>query len=913
MYINLVNMWYLLDKENYNTMKSQDDKILQLINQQTKKFLEDYDVDKAPTTNFITKETGFDRSVVSKRLNQLFKEKELIKINTRPVIYLRSDEKGRSNNAYASVDDFKNSSQSDIWREIIGWNGSLGDVIEQLKASLIYPPSGLPAIIFGESGTGKTFLIKKLFEFAKVQNILEPDAQLVVINCAQYANNPELLSSMLFGYVKGAFTGADSDKEGAIQATNNGILFLDEVHRLSAEGQEKLFTFLDTGEFSPVGNDARKITSKTRLFFATTKEEKDFLNTFLRRIPIKIKLPSLDQRGAYEKRILTYTMFLKQAERTKCEIEISKQCISLICHYHFKSNVGELKNLIQNIVAKKYAFKSSEHKIEIKIGDLPNNILEKMRANNFSIIPDKTKMTFSPKDVYKNLIYSDSSELVSKMTFSWKSLLKLQADKAKQKNMYYQIVQKQTHEILYSAYNTERTLIADYSDVITSIFSVAQIDSLNLQNASVYDLATYIYYLMRNDTVADYTADENLELISQLFEQELQIVDKLVPLIEMHFEVSIKECDRLWLAVLISNDNLNVLPRIPAIIVAHGYATASSMTDTCNHFLQNSIFTPVDLKPDVSRSEMITYLRDLIKRINPREGLVILMDMGALDSIIEPIQNECPCDLLVINNVSMSVMLEIGNQLLLERDLQTIQDHLPKDIIESKLCIPQLSSPATIITTCMTGMGSAQRIKNILSQSFRDLVNVQVEAFDFKELVNYHDSDMLTRKNVIAIVGIDNPDVEEIPYFGLEEIMTGEKIKSLQGVLKPFSSKANLDSWEKQLIKNFSLDRILDSLTVISPNKVINVIGKYIQEIQIDLSKKLTNRVQISLYVHIANMIERIIRGNEIKEYNGNNKEIIRDHCFSVLKKYNSVLENSFSIKINDPETAYIRDLIVHS
>ena len=59
-------------------------------------------------------------------------------------------------------------------------------------------------------------------------------------------------------------------------------------------------------------------------------------------------------------------------------------------------------------------------------------------------------------------------------------------------------------------------------------------------------------------------------------------------------------------------------------------------------------------------------------------------------------------------------------------------------------------------------------------------------------------------------------------------------------------------------------------------------------------------------------MIERIIRGNEIKEYNGDNKLIVRDNCFSVLKKYNSVLENSFAIKINDPETAYIRDLIVH-
>lgn len=69
----------------------------------------------------------------------------------------------------------------------------------------------------------------------------------MTVNCAQYANNPELLTSQLFGHLKGAFTGADSDKIGAFQSAEGGVLFLDEVHRLSPEGQEKLFTFLDQG------------------------------------------------------------------------------------------------------------------------------------------------------------------------------------------------------------------------------------------------------------------------------------------------------------------------------------------------------------------------------------------------------------------------------------------------------------------------------------------------------------------------------------------------------------------------------------------------------------------------------------------------------------------------------------------
>lgn len=69
------------------------------------------------------------------------------------------------------------------------------------------------------------------------------------MNCAQYVNNIELLSSNLFGYVKGAFTGAYATTKGLLEAADGGMLFLDEVHRLNSESQEKLFVFLDQGIF----------------------------------------------------------------------------------------------------------------------------------------------------------------------------------------------------------------------------------------------------------------------------------------------------------------------------------------------------------------------------------------------------------------------------------------------------------------------------------------------------------------------------------------------------------------------------------------------------------------------------------------------------------------------------------------
>jgi sigma-54 dependent transcriptional regulator of gfr operon len=124
----------------------------------------------------------------------------------------------------------------------------------------------------------------------------------VSFNCAQYASNPELLAANLFGYVKGAFTGAQSDKAGAFEAANGGVLFLDEVHRLDAQGQEKLFTWLDRKEIYRVGT-AQGMPISLRLVFATTEDiHSTFLTTFIRRIPILVSLPDLQPAAATRKK-----------------------------------------------------------------------------------------------------------------------------------------------------------------------------------------------------------------------------------------------------------------------------------------------------------------------------------------------------------------------------------------------------------------------------------------------------------------------------------------------------------------------------------------------------------------------------------------------------------------------------------
>ncbi|MCQ5280646.1 sigma 54-interacting transcriptional regulator, partial [Clostridium sp. DFI.1.208] len=103
----------------------------------------------------------------------------------------------------------------------------------------------------------------------------------------EYSNNPELFLTNLVGYTKGAYTGAEEDKEGLLSIADNGMIFMDEFHSLRPECQEKIFLFMDKGIFHKVGDIETWYSSKIRLIFATTENPSNvLLKTLLRRIPI---------------------------------------------------------------------------------------------------------------------------------------------------------------------------------------------------------------------------------------------------------------------------------------------------------------------------------------------------------------------------------------------------------------------------------------------------------------------------------------------------------------------------------------------------------------------------------------------------------------------------------------------------
>ncbi|SFB10920.1 sigma 54-interacting transcriptional regulator [Clostridium frigidicarnis] len=265
---------------------------------------------KGITTLQIAEELGIRRNLVSQYLNELVEEGKAIKSKTRPVLFTYV-----MHNATRTIVHNK----KDIFNELVGYNGSLREAVEKCKAAVYYPSKDMSILLTGDSGVGKSYIAGLIHKYAEDEGKIKSGSPFIIFNCADYADNPELLSANIFGYIKGSFTGAEKDHLGALELADGGYLFLDEVHRLSAEGQEKLFVFMDKGLFKRVGESKAERNVNVRFIFATTEDpQQALLQTFRRRIPLSVNIPKLDDRPIDERLIMIYRFFKEES------IEIEK-------------------------------------------------------------------------------------------------------------------------------------------------------------------------------------------------------------------------------------------------------------------------------------------------------------------------------------------------------------------------------------------------------------------------------------------------------------------------------------------------------------------------------------------------------------------------------------------------------------
>ncbi len=355
------------------------------------------------------------RNNASTDLNELWQDGKIIKITGKKkfeffsqyVFYSLTGIKLHGSVSCISLQDLVKQNTmpmiiEDPFENLIGAHESLKDAIVSAKASILYPGGTMHTLLLGESGVGKSLFAKTMYQFGANEGVFDKESKFVVFNCADYANNSELLLSQLFGSLKGSYTGADQTREGLIAHADGGVLFLDEVHRLPPEGQEMLFYFIDTGKYRMLGESGIEHRANVSLIMATTEDpDNHLLTTFMRRIPMVIRIPNLAKKSVEEKKNLILYLYNLEAIATHIPISIDREALLALILYNPAGNIGQLKNDIRLSVARSYLEQKQSLSDQLIIHEYS---LSQLVQNSMEILDSKTKESYT-KQLIKDIYY----------------------------------------------------------------------------------------------------------------------------------------------------------------------------------------------------------------------------------------------------------------------------------------------------------------------------------------------------------------------------------------------------------------------------------------------------------------------------------------------------------------------------
>lgn len=903
----------------------------------------------------ISKKLNILRNNASSDLNKLYKLGKIIKIKGKPTKYFHRSifenifgiflseieiECSSINDLLNKDEQFSNSctksthynnkiSLLDPFSNLIGYNDSLTNIVNVAKSAILYP-NGLHTLLVGESGVGKSLFAELMYEYGLINKIFKSNSSFITFNCADYANNPNLLVTQLFGCKKGAYTGADSNKEGLIEKANGGVLFLDEIHRLPPEGQEMLFLFIDKSKFRRLGETSCERTSNVFIIAATTEDpNSSLLTTFIRRIPSIIKIPNFKERSIKEKLEIINTLYILESKKIKKELLIDKKCILKLLSYNPPGNIGQLSSDIKLSVARGY-FESKLNnldKVTIKEINLPiynsnSNLdiktrksIESLLIDNFYILKPSSKIDANYLSLNK---YDYIKQYINEISTA--------SEESSIKELFKNYTKRIEKDIFLQ--NLYPDFINDEVNEIVNILSEMLYKDINL----ILDKSSYIALALYFKNLNDRTlTDESIRNTHDKYisNKITNLSKKIIQILERKFNIQCTNSDINTLSVIINSlENKEIFDAVGIIVAAHGSSTASDIASVANELLGVNFAIPIDMPLTDPPNKLLDTIIDKINSNTFSRGVIIFADMGSLTTFDSIIKEKTCKEVFTIDSLNILLIIEsIRKSIFLKSDLYDILYDIKKSNmnltlnlnrkIENFLCIKRSK---IIYTLCNSGEGSALYLKynidNILKEN--NIYNVEVVPLNLENKKQLRDiiSKTSIDKEIIAIVGSINPSLNNIPFISLEDILLHNGMEKLiyliDSKLINTTTKNSINTLNKEIVINITCDAVNKYLNILSAEKIKEYILEFINNIE-DLNKihiDISNLTK--LFIHLSCMIERILLNEFVLTPNENFDVYKKKHLklLNLIKKSINCIERNLNISIPDNELYYICEII---
>ncbi|WOC32461.1 MULTISPECIES: sigma 54-interacting transcriptional regulator [Caproicibacterium] len=856
----------------------------------------------------LAEDLGLSRANVSSDLNALCKAGLAEKYGSKP-IYYKIAEATVCQSGELLLDAFVQS------------NHSLFHCVEEAKAAVLYPPHGMHMLFFGETGVGKSMFAELIYQYAHEKGCLAADGPFVDFNCADYADNPQLLLSQLMGAKKGAYTGADSDRPGLIEKADGGILFLDEVHRLPPQGQEMLFTFMDKGIYRRLGETDAQRSATVLLICATTEDPgSNLLKTFVRRIPMVIKIPSLSERSTDERLNLISTFFTAESARLGKPISVSVNSVRSLLSYPCPNNIGQLKNDIQILCARAYSDYVSGKKDELCIVslDLPDAIRKGLFSETshrdiwkryigmnkrFCVFDSTAKTPLFTRDESSETIYDMIDERMRELKNAHASEQEIEKELNSDIELYFQkyISQEAGTQSFSNLKNLVGMKIIYAADEILS--QASRELTRAFQDDVRYGLSIHIYNSINRVQRGRKIVNPQLNNMRKRYPKEFSAALKGLAIINDQFDVEMPIDEAGFLAAFFNIDCLGKRAKVRVIVIAHGSSTAASMAETANRLLGfQDAAIGINALLDESPQAVYHHLKDYLHQHPAESGLLLLVDMGSLLNFAPAVQKELGTPTKAIPLVSTLHVVEAARKASLGYSLEEIYRAVMRIQELSPEGAPALPSKERlarifIISICTTGEGSAALIKNILDSQLNYHGGIcETIALKLTDFENIRERLETISKIGRIICIISSFDVGfPVAHYRLSEVIDGNALTKIQKTVDQECTLENISGTFSTMLKNADGPRLLAA------------VRKAVEGMEQKSGCTLTPDVKIGLYCHMGCMVDRLLSNGTLRAFPG--KEAYRNQNEALLHQIKEAcvpLTSAFQISISEDEFCYL-------
>lgn len=890
------------------------------------------------------------RNNVSKELNALHRQGKIVKFSGRPVLYfdkacLEAALGVTLGEGACRIDDVESVCQSKESPEaenpfvhLIGAQGSLRRQVEQAKAAILYPPDGLHTLIVGQTGVGKTLFAHMMFEYGKVMHRFAEEAPFVTFNCADYYNNPQLLISHIFGYVKGAFTGAEQSKAGLVEEADGGVLFLDEIHRLPPEGQEMIFYFMDTGTFNRLGETQRSRRAKVLIIGATTEDPDSALTkTFVRRIPNIMKIPPLAERSTDEKLDIIKLMFQDEAQRVKKPIRVGVETIKALVGSIGSGNAGQLKSNIKLLCAQAFLNGiDSPEGIEVDFKMLPQQI----RSGLLTLSANRQALTEVTKALGSDscIIVPPGPDFpltdgVSGAEFNLYQVVEAKVELLKgegiSSDLIKQILAADVNVYVRNLYNKKASVNMTTRERLLKIVDASLVDfaeqvALYVQkrmNASYHDRFLYAFSLhlsafLKRVKSKD-AAHKELEGTVPQDSLCLEVATEIGSLIEKHYRIEVPRVEIEYIALLLeSSQEDDRDDRVVLLVATHGQSTATSMVEVAQRLFGTTDVSvlAVDMPLEVRPQAVLDKMAAMLQSVPCLKGVLILADMGSLCNLGPSLEKRLDVPVRTIDMVSTPLILEAMRKAeLAGMDLDGLYDSLAsfhgyeaRDVTQDTELEKVTDDGRIVVTICSTGQGTALKLKSLVEEILcgagQPLPVIPVGIVKLEE----HLREIAESHRIVAAVGVKKPAMR-IPFISLEAIIDGEGEAALLELVTG-SRSASPHRQGSRVVQSLCSESLCKFLTYLNPEKVMPLLMEFDERLEAGRREPLANPLRIRLLVHCGCALERCVMRKPL-HYGGNPSEL-RTEKVEALKKAAEVFSEKLHLTLAADEYYFMAEMI---